>query len=54
MERVRNVCTGCPNKEYSRLTNYQTVAFCPIAKRFLDSKYLFIDLDFNTSTSQIG
>ena len=32
-------------KKYSRLTNRQTLAFYSIVKIFLDSKYLFIDLE---------
>ena len=39
-------------KKYSRLTNYQ-IAFCSIVEIFLDFKCLFIDLDFETSTTQI-
>ena len=36
-------------KRYSRLTKHQTKAYCFIVKIVLDSKYLFIDLDFDHS-----
>ena len=40
-------------KKYSRLTNYQTIAFCSIAYMYLDSESMFINLDFDNSMSQI-
>ena len=39
-------------KKYSRLTENQTMEFCYVYI-FLDPKYLFIDLDFDTPTTQI-
>ena len=41
------------SKKYSRLTKNQTIAFRYIVLKFLDSNYLFIDLDFGTSATQI-
>ena len=43
---------GAP-KKYSRLTMHGAIVFCFISKILLDSKYLFIDLDFDTSITQI-
>ena len=40
-------------KKYFRLTDNQTIAFCSIVYQFLDSKYLFIDLDFDALTTLI-
>ena len=40
-------------KKYSRLTKHQTILFCFITTMFLDSESIFIDLDFDTLTSQI-
>ena len=46
------VCTGCP-KKYSSLTKNQTIAFLFYCLIFLDSKYSFIDFNFDTSTTNI-
>ena len=32
---------------------WQTMAFCSIVWKFIDSKSLFVDLEFDTSTTQI-
>ena len=40
-------------EKYSHLTKNQTVVFCSIVLNFLDSKYLFVNLDFETPTIQI-
>ena len=35
------------------LTNHQTIAFCSITYMYLDSESIFINLDFDTPSSQI-
>ena len=40
-------------KKYSRLTKHQTISFCSITSKYLDSESIFLNLDFDTSTSQI-
>ena len=46
---------GIPDdpKKYSRLTKHQTIGFCSITSMYLDSESTFINLDLDTSTSQI-
>ena len=41
------------SQKISRLTKSQTIVFCFIVQKFFDSKCLLIDLDFDTSTTQI-
>ena len=40
-------------KKYSSLTNHETIVFSSIVYTISDSKYLFTDLDFDTSTTQV-
>ena len=40
-------------KKYSPLTKHQTITFCSITYMYSDSKSLFLNVDSDTSASQI-